>query len=287
MFLRFLTCVLLIVAALPAFAQEDPDDVVARVNGLDVTRDDVATAIMKLPPEYQQVPMDILFEPILQQVIDRKLLAEAGSEAGYEHTVEYGRQITLLREELLQQMYLQAAVDEALTEEALNEAYATYVEDFNAQGGGEEVHARHILVNTEEEAQAAIDRLDAGEDFATVAQELSIGPSGPDGGDLGFFKKEDMVPEFSDAAFALQLGEISGPVQSPFGWHVIRVEERRQAEAPPLEQVAGQLSNQIAQEIVGQRIEDLRADAEIEMLLPEPPPVEAEPEANTGTDTEN
>ena len=287
MFLRFLTCVLLIVAALPAFAQEDPDDVVARVNGLDVTRDDVATAIMKLPPEYQQVPMDILFEPILQQVIDRKLLAEAGSEAGYEDTVEYGRQITLLREELLQQMYLQAAVDEALTEEALNEAYATYVEDFNAQGGGEEVHARHVLVNTEEEAQAAIDRLDAGEDFATVAQELSIGPSGPDGGDLGFFKKEDMVPEFSDAAFALQPGEISGPVQSPFGWHVIRVEERRQAEAPPLEQVAGQLSNQIAQEIVGQRIEDLRADAEIEMLLPEPPPVEAEPEADTGTDTEN
>ena len=287
MFLPFLTCVLLIVAALPAFAQEDPDDVVARVNGLDVTRDDVATAIMKLPPEYQQVPMDILFEPILQQVIDRKLLAEAGSEAGYEDTVEYGRQITLLREELLQQMYLQAAVDEALTEEALNEAYATYVEDFNAQGGGEEVHARHILVNTEEEAQAAIDRLDAGDDFATVAQELSIGPSGPDGGDLGFFKKEDMVPEFSDAAFALQPGEISGPVQSPFGWHVIRVEERRQAEAPPLEQVAGQLSNQIAQEIVGQRIEDLRADAEIEMLLPEPPPVEAEPEADTGTDTEN
>jgi peptidyl-prolyl cis-trans isomerase C len=124
---------------------------------------------LKLPPEYQQVPMEILFESILQQVIDRKLLAEAGSEAGYEDTIEYDRQITLLREELLQQMYLQAAVDEALTEEALNEAYATYVEDFNAQGGGEEVHARHILVNTEEEAQAVIDRLDAGDSSGATA----------------------------------------------------------------------------------------------------------------------
>jgi len=280
---RVFACLLLIAAALPAFAQDegDPNEVVARVDGAEVTRDDVVTAIMALPPEYQQVPMEILFEPILQQVIDRKLLAEAGKEAGYEDSDAYERQMALLREELLQQMYLQAAVDEGLTEDALNAAYEAYVESFKASGEGDEVHARHILVNTEDEAQAVIDRLNAGEDFAALAQELSIGPSGPDGGDLGFFKKADMVPEFAEAAFALQPGETSGPVQSPFGWHVIQVEERRQAEPPPIEQVASQLSNQIAQEIVGQKIEALRADADIEILLPEPP---AEPEANMESD---
>ena len=198
--------------------------------------------------------------------------------------------MTLLREELLQQMYLQAQVDENLSEEALDEAYQQFVADYEAQGGGEEVHARHILVATEEEAAALVERLNAGEDFATLAQENSIGPSGPDGGDLGFFKKEDMVPEFGDAAFALEPGETSGPVESPFGWHIIQVEERRAAPPPELTEVAGQLSNQIAQKIVTDEIERLRGEAEVEILLPEPAPEpEAAPEAETETesDTDN
>jgi peptidyl-prolyl cis-trans isomerase C len=290
MFLRFFACLLLILAVSPAFAQNDPNEVVARVNGMEVTRDEVATAILKLPAEYQQVPMEVLFEPILQQVIDRKLLAEAATASGMEDSDEYKQQMTLLREELLQQMYLQAQVDENLSEEALDEAYQQFVADYEAQGGGEEVHARHILVATEEEAAALVERLNAGEDFATLAQENSIGPSGPDGGDLGFFKKEDMVPEFGDAAFALEPGETSGPVESPFGWHIIQVEERRAAPPPELPEVAGQLSNQIAQKIVTDEIERLRGEAEVEILLPEPAPEpEAAPEAETETesDTDN
>jgi len=280
MFLRIFACLFVILAVFPAFAQDDPNEVIARVNGMEVTRDEVATAILQLPEEYQQVPMEVLFEPILQQVIDRKLLAGAATADGIEDSPEYNQQISLLREELLQQLYLQAIVDAGLSEEALDEAYQQYVADYDAQGGGEEVHARHILVATEEEAQALVERLDAGEDFATLAQEASIGPSGPDGGDLGFFKKEAMVPEFGEAAFALEPGETSGPVESPFGWHVIQVEERRAAPPPALPEVAGQLSNEIAQVIVSDEIDRLRGDAEIEILLPEP-------EAATDTDAES
>ncbi len=266
--LRFVACLFFLLGATPAFAQDEGGDVVARVNGMEVTRDEVATAILQLPAEYQQVPMEILWQPILDQVIDRKLLAAAADESGLDEGEEFNQQINMMREELLQQLYLQQQVDEGLTTEALDEAYERFVADFEAAGAGEEVHARHILVTTEDEANAVIGRLDDGEDFETVAMETSIGPSGPDGGDLGFFRKEDMVPEFGDAAFALEEGEVSGAVQSPFGWHVIKVEERRQAEAPAMEEVAGDLSNQVAQELITEEIERLRADADIELIEP-------------------
>lgn len=266
--LRFVACLFFVLGVTPVFAQDEGNDVVARVNGMEVTRDDVATAILQLPAEYQQVPMEVLWQPILDQVIDRKLLAAAADESGLDEGDEFKQQINLMREELLQQLYLQQQVDAGLTPEALDDAYEQFVAEFEAAGAGEEVHARHILVTSEEEASAVIERLDDGEDFATVAMEESIGPSGPDGGDLGFFRKEDMVPEFGEAAFALEAGDVSGPVQSPFGWHVIKVEERRQAEPPAMEEVAGDLSNLVAQELITEEIERLRADADIELIEP-------------------
>ena len=266
--LRFVACLFFLLGAWPALAQDEGNDVVARVDGMEVTRDDVATAILQLPAEYQQVPMEILWQPILDQVIDRKLLAAAADESGLADGEEFKQQINLMREELLQQLYLQQQVDAGLTAEVLDEAYEQYVTDYETAGAGEEVHARHILVTTEDEANAVIERLDGGEDFASVAMETSIGPSGPDGGDLGFFKKDDMVPEFGEAAFALDEGEVSGAVQSPFGWHVIKVEERRQAPAPAMEEVTGELSNQVAQQLITEEIERLRADAEIELIEP-------------------
>ena len=265
---RFVACLFLLLAVTPAFAQEDGNDVVARVNGMDVTRDDVATAILQLPPEYQQVPMEILWAPILEQVIDRKLLSEAAIEGGLEESEAFQQQINLLREEMLQQAYLQQQVDAGVTTEALDAAYEQFVVDFDASDAAQEIHARHILVSTEDEANALIERLDDGEDFAELAMEASIGPSGPDGGDLGFFKKEDMVPEFGNAAFALEPGETSQAVESPFGWHVIKVEERRDATAPAFEEVASQLSNELAEKLITEEIDQLRADADIEMLEP-------------------
>lgn len=255
----------LAVFALPVLAQEG-DEVVARVDGAEITRDDVVVAIQGLPAEYQQIPIETLWEPMLNQVIDRKLVVAAAQAQGLEESEAYRDQMVMLGEQVLQQLYMQDVMSAEISDEELQATYETWAADYAASGQGEQIHARHILVESEEEAQALVERLEAGEDFATLAQEASTGPSGPDGGDLGWFGHEEMVPEFADAAFALQAGEISGPVQSPFGWHVIKVEERRSAPVPGFEEMAATLRGQIAERAIYDRIDALRADADIEIV---------------------
>ncbi|MBT5433550.1 MAG: peptidylprolyl isomerase, partial [Rhodospirillaceae bacterium] len=170
--------------------------------------------------------------------------------------------------DILQQLYMQQKVDERLTVEAVEEEFQIWLDEFDERGLGDDVHARHILVATQEEAQAISERAQAGEDFATLAMELSTGPSGVDGGDLGWFRYEDMVPEFADGAFALETGAVSGPVESPFGWHVIKLEERRAAEAPVLSDVEVELRDIMARQAVMDTLDQLHADAEIEIMLP-------------------
>ena len=255
----------LAVFALPALAQEG-DEVVARVDGAEITRDDVVAAIQGLPAEYQQIPIETLWEPMLNQVIDRKLVVAAAQAQGLEESEAYRDQMAMIGEQVLQQLYMQHVMSAEVSDEELQAAYETWAADYAASGQGEQIHARHILVESEEEAQALVERLEAGEDFATLAQEASTGPSGPDGGDLGWFGHEEMVPEFADAAFALQAGEISGPVQSPFGWHVIKVEERRSAPVPGFDEMAATLRGQIAEQAIYDRIDALRADADIEIV---------------------
>lgn len=264
---RAATCALcLALLAVPAAAQ-DTNEVVATVDGVEVTRDEVAAAIQELPAEYQQMGVEMLWEPMLKQVIDRKLVVAAARDEGMEGSEDYKAQMARLGDQVLQQLYFQQVMAAPVPEEEVQAAYETWAADYTASGSGDEIHARHILVGSEEEAQAVIERLDDGEDFADVAAEASIGPSGPDGGDLGWFRHGDMVPEFSDAAFALEPGAISGPVQSPFGWHVIKVEERRAVQVPTLDEVAPQLEAQIVEQRIYERIEALRADAEIEILV--------------------
>lgn len=259
----------LAVFALPALAQEG-DEVVARVNGTEITRDEVISAIQGLPAEYQQLPVETLWEPMLNQVIDRKLVVAAARAEGMEDSQAYKDQMAELGEQVLQQVYMQDIMSADMSEEELRAAYDTWAADYEASGEGDEIHARHILVVTEDEAAALVERLNDGEDFATLAQEASTGPSGPDGGDLGWFRHDDMVPEFADAAFALDAGEISGPVQSPFGWHVIKVEERRTAPVPSFEEMAPSLQSQLAEQAIYDRIDALRADADIEIVEPQP-----------------
>ena len=257
----------LAVFALPALAQEG-DEVVARVNGIEITRDEIVAAIQGLPAEYQQLPMETLWEPMLNQVIDGKLVIAAARAEGLEESEAYTAQMAALGEQVLQQVYMQQVMAEDLSEEDLQAAYDAWVADYVASGQGDEIHARHILVETEVEAQALVDQLNDGADFATLAQEASTGPSGPSGGDLGWFRHDDMVPEFADAAFALDVGEISGPVQSPFGWHVIKVEERRTAPVPTFEEMAPNLRSQLAEQAIYDRIDALRAEADIEIVQP-------------------
>ncbi len=259
----------LAVFALPALAQES-NEVVARVNGEEITRDDVVAAIQALPAEYQQLPLETLWDPMINQVIDRKLVVAAARADGLEDSETYKAQMAELGEQVLQQVYMQDIMSADISDEELHAAYDAWAADYEATGQGDEIHARHILVETEVEAEALVARLNDGEDFATLAEETSIGPSGPNGGDLGWFRHDDMVPEFADAAFALQAGEISGPVQSPFGWHVIKVEERRTTPAPGFEEMADTLRAQLAEQAIYDRIDALRAAADIEIVEPQP-----------------
>lgn len=256
-----------------ANAQDDPDTgsaVVATVNGEEITRDDVVTAIIALGAEYQDVPMEYIWEPILEQIINRKLIAEAARESDLDSSEAYLQEMAMIEEEVLQQMYMQTRVDEELTDEAVQAAYENWLVEYQATGLGDEVRARHILVASKEEAEAVAARAADGEDFAELAKELSTGPSGVEGGDLGWFRYGDMVQEFADGAYALQPGEISGPVESPFGWHVIKMEERSGLDAPTLQDIEVELRDTLARDAILAEIDSLRADAEIEIMEPVP-----------------
>ncbi|MBT6512875.1 MAG: peptidylprolyl isomerase [Alphaproteobacteria bacterium] len=258
----------LVLALSPLALAQSENDVVAVVNGKEITRDDIVAYILLLPAEYQEVPIEELWEPVLERVINQELIVVAAREEGLHESEEFLTQMAALESDILQQLYMQQKVDERLTVEAVEEEFQIWLDEFDERGLGDDVHARHILVATQEEAQAISERAQAGEDFATLAMELSTGPSGVDGGDLGWFRYEDMVPEFADGAFALETGAVSGPVESPFGWHVIKLEERRAAEAPVLSDVEVELRDIMARQAVMDTLDQLHADAEIEIMLP-------------------
>ncbi|MEQ9638405.1 MAG: peptidylprolyl isomerase [Alphaproteobacteria bacterium] len=237
------------------------DAVVATIDGAPIRMSDVELAFRGLPAQYRNLPLPMIFGSLVQQLIDRQLVANAAEAANLADDPEVANRLALARRQVLQQIYLARRVNPELSEDKLR---ARYEADIASKPGAEEVSARHILVATEEEADAVVTALKEGADFAEQAKEKSIGPSGPRGGDLGFFKAEDMVPEFSQAAFALQAGETSRPVKTEFGWHVIRVDERRAQPVPTFEESVDQLRQTMAQEVVAGVMEDLRGKAEIE-----------------------
>jgi peptidyl-prolyl cis-trans isomerase C len=175
------------------------------------------------------------------------------------------RRLALARESVLQQIFLSRRVDPEITEDKLR---ARYDRDIAGKPGPEEVSARHILVRTEAEAREVAKALRDGADFAEQAKAKSIDPAAENGGDLGYFKAEDMVPEFSEAAFALKKGEISAPVQTKYGWHVIRLDDRRAQSAPSFEESVEDLRQTVAQEVVATVMQDLRGKAEVETFAP-------------------
>ena len=266
----------MVVLAGTALAQDDsqatpPDNsqVVARVDGVEVTRGDVVAAQQQLPQQYQQIPLEQIWKPLLDQVINGKLIAGAAKKDSLDQTDAYKQQMAALSDQVLQQLYLQDEVDKQITDQALQDAYKEWSAQYVASGAGDEVHASHILVKTEDEAKAVITRLDNGEDFAAVAKDVSIGPSAPNGGDLGWFHHDDMVPEFADAAFALKPGEISGPVHSQYGWHVIKVEDRRTGDVPSFDDTKQQLMNDLASKAIDAEVKRLHESADIEILVPQ------------------
>jgi peptidyl-prolyl cis-trans isomerase C len=261
-----------------AFGQETApgeNPVVATVDGAPVHRAEVEAAARALPDQMRQMPMQMLYGVLLDRVIDFRLLANEAERQKVGDDPAVGPALAEARAAVLREFLIQRTIEEGLTDEKLRARY----EAKKAEEGfvREEVHARHILVPTEDEAKAVIEELQGGADFAEVAQARSTGPSGPAGGDLGFISREQVVPEFADAAFALSAGETSQePVQTQFGWHVIDVLERRNVE-PTYDETAPQLRQELAREIVTALVEDLRSGAEIERFNMDGSPMQEAP----------
>ena len=260
------------IAALPAVAQTQApaagdkkaeDVVVAVVNGQKVMRSEVEMMAASLPPQYRQMPMQLIFPALLDQVINTKLLAGEGRKAGLQNDAEVKRRMTMIEDRLIQDAYEQKEIAKLITPAALKARYDKQVAGMPPE---EEVNARHILVKTEDEAKAIIADLKKNADFAKLAKEKSTDTgSGANGGELGWFKKADMVGEFAEAAFKLKKGEVSAaPVKTQFGFHVIKLEDRRPAKPPTFEDMEDELRTQMEREMGSQMVDQIRAKAQIE-----------------------
>ena len=243
--------------AMPAQAQ-DANTVVATVNGKDITIGHMILARTTLPEQYQQLPDDVLFEGILKQLVEQSLLADS-------FTGDLPKRISISLENekrsLIAGERVEAVLTAALTDEAIQAAYDSKFADAEPT---QEYNASHILVETKEEALALKSELDAGADFASAAKEKSTGPSGSNGGALGWFGKGAMVPSFEAAVADLDVGAVSAPVKTQFGWHVIILNETRNASAPTLAEVRPELEDALRESALSNAIEILREKADVD-----------------------
>ncbi|MGX9352499.1 peptidylprolyl isomerase [Shimia sp. W99] len=258
-FLRSAGFALLI--ATPSLAQEDPDikTVVASVNGHEITLGEVIAVRGSLPEQYRQLPPNVLFEGILNQLVQQAALSQT-MKGPVPDAVEIA--LKNERRSLLAGVALTAFLKGLeISDAEVQAAYDAKYADFQ---GAEEYNASHILVETEEEANAIRESLMAGADFAETAKAKSTGPSGPSGGSLGWFGAGQMVKPFEDAVVNLAVGEISMPVQTQFGWHLIILNDKRQQEAPSFESEREELVAQLQTEAVDAHIAELVTGAEVD-----------------------
>ncbi len=244
-------------------AGQAADAVIARVDGKEIRRSELEEAAQALPQELRGMPPQMLYPLLLDQLITQQALVNAARSQGLERDPQVQARLRRAEEETLQQALLSRAISGDVTEEKLRERYQR---DIAGRPAEEEVRARHILVPNEADARAALAEVRRpGADFSEVARRRSTGPGSREGGDLGWFKRGDMIPEFAEAAFGLRPGEISqNPVRTQFGWHVIQVQERRQVAPPPFEEVRDTLRQQAFEEAVGAAVERFRAGAQVE-----------------------
>lgn len=263
---RAVCCALLLtglIAAAPIQAQKQKIKV-AEVNGEAIFLEEVMKIAEQLPADIRQQPLPNYFDRIVDDVIDSRLAAAAGNDAGLTNNPEVLAQMSIAAQRVLAEAYITTELRKVVTEEEVQKAYQLFISDESAR---EEIKARHILVASEAEAKAIIAELNSGADFVSLAKEKSTGPSGPNGGDLGYFARGAMVPSFENAAFALSVGSYSSePVQTQFGWHIIKLEDKKTAEAPPIETLRGQLQANLANQALSRIIETLRAPASISRL---------------------
>jgi peptidyl-prolyl cis-trans isomerase C len=258
---------LVAMTALPAAAQDTQaapetqvgaDTVLATVNGNEITLGHLVAMYALLPAQYRELPAEVLFQGMLEQLVQQQVLADVAREDMTDR-----RALGLENEE---RAFLAASlIDEIAAQEISDEELqAEYDAQYGSVDPMEEYNASHILVETEEEALALIEELGEGADFAELAAEHSVGPSGPSGGQLGWFTAGMMVPEFESAVMELEPGEVSVPVQTQFGWHVIVLNDLRAQEPPALEEVRAELEDGLRRARVEERIDALVAEAEVD-----------------------
>jgi peptidyl-prolyl cis-trans isomerase C len=247
----------------PAAAPTDPNAVVATVNGEKLTEREVQLALQELDPNSGPVD-DQKREEIIGFLINAKLVAKAAEAAKMAEGPEYEAKLEFLRHRVLMQTYLEKAGKDAVTDEEVKKVFDETVKEMKPE---EEVRARHVLVETEDEAKKVAERLAAGEDFGAIAKEISKDPgSGAEGGDLGYFSKGQMVPEFAEAAEKLEVGKVSAPVKSQYGWHIIKVEDKRTKPVPEFDKVKDQVETYVVRKAQADYIHKLQEGAKIERL---------------------
>ena len=280
--LGVLACVALLTVAAP-FAPgpyagvaraADEDPIVARVNGVDIRQSDLAFAEEEIGGNMPTIPPEQKRDYLINYLVDVIVLSQAAEKQNLGDRPDVKRRLTFDRSRLLMESLLQDAGKASLSEDAERKVYEEAVKQVKNE---EEVHARHILVPTEDEAKAILAQLKGGADFATLAKEKSKDPGAAEGGDLGYFTKEQMVPEFAEVAFKLGKGQLSDPVKTQFGWHVIKVEDKRIKPTPTFDQVKAQIDNYVAHRAQAELVENLRKSATIERL---DKPVAADPSLN-------
>lgn len=246
----------------PAFAQEDA--IVAKVGEMEIRQSELDLAIANLDPQLQQLPDEQKRIAALSGAIDVKLLAQGAVDEGIRDTEDFKKRMSYITDRELHNSYFRTHVVDAVTED---EVKARYEKEIAALPKQEEVNARHILVKTEEEAKAVIAELDAGKDFAELAKTTSEDSNKSDGGDLGWFAKGRMVPEFEEAAFALEKGAYTKtPVQSQFGFHVIKLEDRRDVQPPAFEQVEPQIRQLVMRDKYLALIAEAKTEQKVEIM---------------------
>jgi peptidyl-prolyl cis-trans isomerase C len=254
-----------LVAALSAgaaVAQDAPtaDTVVATVDGQPVTLGEVIAIRGDLPAQYQQLPDQPLYDGIREQIISQRLLASAAEAAGVADDPAAERAIRIQRDGLLAQFYIERQIKERLTDERIQAAYDERIAN---AAPVQEVRASHILVKDEALANDLRKRIEDGADFAELAKEYGTDGTKDNGGDLGWFTKEVMVPAFSDAAFALEEGQVSQPVQTQFGWHLIKLTGKRDKPKPTLDEVRGEIEGELSSTIAQEVVAELREKADV------------------------
>ena len=265
-------------SASEAPAASGPDPLIARVNGVDIKQSDLALAEEDVGADMQGASPEAKREHLISYLADVIMVTQAAEKKKLADNPEFKRRLAFLRNKLLMGFELQDEAKAALTDDAVKQTYSDAVKTMSGQ---EEVRARHILVEKEDEAKAIAEQLKGGADFATLAKEKSKDPGGADGGDLGYFTKEQMVPEFAEVAFKMYPGQLSNPVKSQFGWHVIKVEDKRTKQAPEFEKVKDQIEAYVARKAQSDFVAKLRQAAKIERLdKPAEPSKPAEPKKN-------